>query len=108
VQQHHLLPFSWLQLQQSVRHHPASSSRRQLPPVIYEWLLTIAQFAIIEQQLIGLSLHSGEVPTRVANLQGVPGREQVGVCSKGDHLGLQLQDFEVIKELVVLVSSPAD
>jgi len=87
-----------------VRHRPASSSRRQLPPVIYDLLLTIAQFATIEQQLVGLSLHSGEVPTGVANLQGVPGREQVEVCSMGDHWGLQLQHFEVIKELVDLLA----
>ena len=91
-----------------MRHHPASSSRRQLPPVIYEWLLTIAQFATIEQQLVGLSLHSGEVPTRVANLRGLLGWEQVGVCSMGGHWGQQLQHFEVIKELVELVASPAD
>jgi hypothetical protein len=91
-----------------VRHHPASSSRRQLPPVIYEWLLTIAHFATIEQQLVGLSLHSGVVPTVEANLQEVPGREQVEVCSMGGHWGLQLQHFEVIKELVDLVASLAD
>ena len=91
-----------------MRHHPASSSRRQLPPVVYEWLLTIAQIATIEQQLVGLSLHFGEVPTKVDNLRGVLGWEQVGVCSMGGHLGLQLQHFEVVKELVELVASPAD
>jgi hypothetical protein len=42
------------------------------------------------------------------NLQEVPGREQVEVCSMGGHWGLQLQHFEVIKELVDLVASLAD
>ena len=55
-----------------------------------------------------MSLHSGEVPIGAANLQGVPGWEQIGVCSKGGHWGLQLQHFEVIKELVELVASLAD
>ena len=78
---------------------------RQLPPVIYEWLLTIAQFAAAQLQLASLSPNSGEVPTRVSDLLGVPGWGQVGVCSMGGHLGLlQLPHFEVIMELADLMA----
>ena len=78
---------------------------RQLPPVIYEWLLTIAQFAAAQLQLSSLSLHSVEVPTRVSDLLGVPVWGQVGVCSMGGHLSLlQLPHFEVIMGLADLLA----